>query len=244
MARLHASPLFRENVPHPTRWFSDNKKTYAKLVAEDILIRAFINKKFAADLIVDLEISRSGKNTVVNILTTRPSEIIGEGEDFQKIQKDIMSINADIKLTVKEPSKPEYYPRVHGEAIVKELMIKSNLRTFIRRLFQNLKKTYVKGMRIVVSGRLQGATMAKTKVYNFGNVPRNDLSSYVVEYVTVAQTTSGSCGVRVTMCVKQSNYEERAHRTFDRYAKNNEEKKDEHNRYRGNRTNYNNKRSE
>ncbi len=190
-------------------WFLD-KKTYAKALHEDLKIRKLINafnfggesnkkdKKVSAE-ISKVEILRKPERVVVIINSVRPGVIIGpEGKNIQLLTKEIAKISkSKIEVKIKEIKKPEIDAQIIADNVAKQIKGRFPFRRAMKKSMADAKKFGVGGIRIQVSGRLNGADMARTEWYKEGRVPLHTLRADIDYGVSTAHTTYGATGVKV-----------------------------------------------
>ncbi len=190
-----------------SRWFGDNKK-YRDFLKGDILIRNFLLKTLADSYVSSIEIERGEKKLRVIIKTSRPGLIIGRsGELVEKLRKNlntymrknnILDSNVELKLDVEEVRSPESDAKIVG-LMVKEMIEKRM--PFRRVLKQTVDKVManrdVQGVRIRISGRLNGAEMARTEELRKGRVPLQTFRADVDFARVRAKISQGDLGIKV-----------------------------------------------
>lgn len=190
-----------------SHWFGDNKK-YRDFLKGDILIRRFFEKKLAEMYISGIEIERGEKKLRIVVKTSRPGMIIGRsGEGAEKLKKNlntfmrknnILDTNVDVKLDIEEVRSPEADAHIVG-LMIKEMLEKRM--PFRRVLKQTVDKVManrdVQGVRVRISGRLNGAEMARTENLRKGRVPLQTFRADVDFSRTRAKISQGDLGVKV-----------------------------------------------
>jgi small subunit ribosomal protein S3 len=190
-----------------SRWFGDNKK-YRDFLKGDILIRGFLAKSLADMYVSKIEIERGEKTLRIVIKTSRPGIIIGRsGEGTDKLRKNlntfmrknnILDSNVELRLDVEEVRSPESDAQLVG-LMVKEMIEKRM--PFRRVLKQTVDKVManrdVQGVRIRISGRLNGAEMARTEELRKGRVPLQTFRADVDFARIRAKISQGDLGVKV-----------------------------------------------
>lgn len=190
-----------------SRWFGDNKK-YRDFLKGDILIRGFLAKSLADMYVSKIEIERGEKTLRIVIKTSRPGIIIGRsGEGTDKLRKNlntfmrknnILDPNVELRLDVEEVRSPESDAQLVG-LMVKEMIEKRM--PFRRVLKQTVDKVManrdVQGVRIRISGRLNGAEMARTEELRKGRVPLQTFRADVDFARIRAKISQGDLGVKV-----------------------------------------------
>src|SRR3569832_1645451 len=156
-----------------SRWYA-NTKDYARLLHEDIKIRAFLREKLAAAGFSKIIIERPLKKCRVTVHTAKPGVVIGKkGADIEKLRKELskMAPGAEVHLNLVEVRKPETAAMLVAEGVAQQLERRVAFRRAMRRGAQ--------GIRINVSGRLGGAEIARMEWYREGRVPLHTLRADV-----------------------------------------------------------------
>lgn len=179
-------------------WYA-NTKEFAINLNNDLKIRNFINKKLSNALISQIIIERPPKNIRVIIYTARPGIVIGKkGEDIEKLRRiisNIAGIPAQINIT--EVSKPELNAKLVAKIISSQLERRIMFRRVIKRAIQNAMRSFAKGIKVEISGRLGGAEIARKEWHLEGRVPLHTLRANIDYNTSEAHTTYGIIGVKV-----------------------------------------------
>jgi small subunit ribosomal protein S3 len=183
-------------------WFSTwyaSKKTYAKLLLEDLEIRKLIKGALSQAGISKIEIERLVNKIVINIHTARPGVVIGKkGADIDNIKKKLSKITAcEIHLNIVEVKRPEVDAVLIAESIAQQLEKRVSFRRALKRAIQTAMKMGAKGIRINCSGRLGGAEIARMEWYREGRVPLHTLRALIDYGTAEAKTTYGIIGLKV-----------------------------------------------
>jgi len=179
-------------------WYAD-KKTYGDLLAEDLMIRRFVEKKLAHAGIARVVIERSSSKVRVSIHTSRPGIIIGKkgaGIDILKAQLQKL-VSADLLLNIKEVRKAEIDSKLVAENIATQLERRVAFRRAMKKAIQSAMKFGAQGIKVMVAGRLGGADMARTERYHEGRVPLHTLRADIDYGTAEAKTTYGIIGIKV-----------------------------------------------
>lgn len=183
-----------------SRWFADGQQ-YAEFLIEDHKLRNTVFEMFAQrGGISDVEIERDGNEVKIFIRTSRPGVIIGRGgtgaADLKnKLQK--LSTNKIKDITIEEVRDPDLNARILGEGIVAQLERRIAFRRAMRQALDKAVKAGAKGIKISVSGRLNGAEIARREVLRDGTIPLQTISADVDYAYLRAKTTYGILGVKV-----------------------------------------------
>ncbi|MGL4728628.1 MAG: 30S ribosomal protein S3 [Bosea sp. (in: a-proteobacteria)] len=181
-----------------SRWYASGAE-YAKLLHEDMAIRAQLMKQLKQAAISKIVIERPHKKCRVNIYSARPGVVIGKkGADIEKIRKQIGKMtNAEVAINIVEVRKPEIDATLVAESIAQQLERRVAFRRAMKRAVQSAMRLGAEGIRINCSGRLGGAEIARLEWYREGRVPLHTLRADVDYGVATAFTTYGTCGIKV-----------------------------------------------
>lgn len=184
-----------------SKWYADTAD-FANYLAEDLKIRQFLKKKLAQAAISRIQISRPAKSVAVTIHTARPGIIIGKkGEDIEKLRIEVASLVSvhinNVKINIEEIRKPELDAQLVAEGIASQLERRVMFRRAMRRSVTNAMRIGAEGIKINVSGRLNGAEIARNEWYREGRVPLHTLRADVDYGFAEALTTYGILGVKV-----------------------------------------------
>ena len=180
-----------------SRWYS--KSEYAKLLHEDLKIKNFVEKRLKNASISKINIERAAKKLRISIFSSRPGIIIGKkGVDIENLKSMLSKMsNLEVFLDIKEVRKPEVEAKLVAENIANQLEKRISFRRAMKKAVQSSMRLGAKGVKIVCSGRLGGAEIARTEKYHEGSVPLHTLRSDI-DYATArAETTYGICGIKV-----------------------------------------------
>jgi len=184
-----------------SKWYADSGQ-FADFLDEDLKIREFLKKKLAQAAVSRIQISRPAKSIAVTIHTARPGIIIGKkGEDIERLRIEVASqvsvhIN-NVKINIEEIRKPELDAQLVAEGIASQLERRVMFRRAMRRSVTNAMRIGAEGIKINVSGRLNGAEIARNEWYREGRVPLHTLRADVDYGFAEALTTYGILGVKV-----------------------------------------------
>jgi small subunit ribosomal protein S3 len=181
-----------------SRWFA-NKGEYAKLVHEDMAIRAELMKLLKQAAVSKIVIERPHRKCRVSIHSARPGVVIGKkGADIEKLRKVVGKLtDADVAINIVEVRKPEIDATLVAESIAQQLERRVAFRRAMKRAVQSAMRLGAEGIRINCSGRLGGAEIARMEWYREGRVPLHTLRADVDYGTATAFTTYGTCGVKV-----------------------------------------------
>ncbi|MCP4767207.1 MAG: 30S ribosomal protein S3 [Gammaproteobacteria bacterium] len=184
-----------------SKWYADSSD-FADFLDEDMKIREFLKKKLAQAAVSRIQISRPAKSVAVTIHTARPGIIIGKkGEDIERLRIEVASLVSvhinNVKISIEEIRKPELDAQLVAEGIASQLERRVMFRRAMRRSVTNAMRIGAEGIKINVSGRLNGAEIARNEWYREGRVPLHTLRANVDYGFAEALTTYGILGVKV-----------------------------------------------
>jgi small subunit ribosomal protein S3 len=184
-----------------SKWYADSAQ-FADFLAEDMKIREFLKKKLAQAAVSRIQISRPAKAVAVTIHTARPGIIIGKkGEDIERLRREVASLVSahinNVKISIEEIRKPELDAQLVAEGVASQLERRVMFRRAMRRSVTNAMRIGAEGIKINVSGRLNGAEIARNEWYREGRVPLHTLRADIDYGFAEALTTYGILGVKV-----------------------------------------------
>ena len=188
-----------------SRWC--NSKNYKKYLKQDIELRRFLEKKLAKAAVEDIIIERSTNLITVNIFSGRPGVIIGRGgtgadELKDKIKEKINRDSADdvleVRVNIKEVKNPDASAKLTGQSIAEQIEKRTPFRRVLKKAIEKvMQNREVKGVKVSISGRLNGAEMSRREWLSEGKIPLQTLRSNVDFAQVVANTTYGVIGIKV-----------------------------------------------
>ena len=184
-----------------SKWYA-GKPQFADFLDEDLKIREFLRKKLSQAAVSRLQISRPAKSVAVTIHSARPGIIIGKkGEDIEKLRVEVAALVSahinNVKINIEEIRKPELDAQLVAEGVAAQLERRVMFRRAMRRSVTNAMRIGAEGIKINVSGRLNGAEIARNEWYREGRVPLHTLRADVDYGFAEALTTYGILGVKV-----------------------------------------------
>lgn len=182
-----------------SKWYAD-KNNFADYLVEDDRIRKYLKKKLYNAGIADIVIERQAENAVrVIIAAGRPGMIIGrDGSDIERLKKDLEKMTGkEVKLDVKEVGRTELSAQLTAESIAEALEKRVSFRRAMKQSIGRTMKAGAKGVKVLCSGRLGGAEIARSEKYSEGNVPLHTLRADIDYGFAEADTTYGKIGVKV-----------------------------------------------
>ncbi|MGD2097550.1 MAG: 30S ribosomal protein S3 [Desulfobacterales bacterium] len=180
-----------------SRWFGG--KNYAEYILEDYRLRKFVKEKIYHAGVSRIEIERSSKRVRLRIYTSRPGIVIGKkGSEISQLKKEIEKMtDREILIDIQEVRKPEIDAQLVAENVGLQIVRRVAFRRAMKRGVSSAMRFGALGVKIICSGRLGGAEMARTEWYREGRVPLHTLRADIDYGFAEARTTYGVIGVKV-----------------------------------------------
>lgn len=179
-----------------SKWFAGRE--FARYIGEDVKIRKFVKSKLQAAGISRVEIERAAARVKINIFTAKPGLVIGKkGKDIEDLRKDLKNlVQRDVALSIIEARKPDMDAQLVAEGIAFQLERRVNFRRAMKEAINRAQRVGAEGIKIRVSGRLNGAEIARTESTREGRVPLHTLRADIDYGFAEASTTYGIIGVK------------------------------------------------
>jgi small subunit ribosomal protein S3 len=180
-----------------SRWFGG--KNYAQYILEDHKLRTYLKKKLYHAGVSRIEIERSARRVRLRIFTSRPGIVIGKkGAEISQLKKEIEKMSShEIFIDIQEVRKPEIEAQLVAENVALQIVRRVAFRRAMKRGVTSAMRFGALGVKIICSGRLGGAEMARTEWYREGRVPLHTLRADIDYGFIEARTTYGIVGVKV-----------------------------------------------
>ena len=180
-----------------SKWFAG--KEFARFIGEDVKIRRFVKSKLQAAGIARVEIERAAARVKINIHTAKPGLVIGKkGKDIEDLRKELKSlVSRDVTLSIIEARKPDMDAQLVAEGIAFQLQRRVNFLRAMKEAVSRAQRAGAEGIKIRVSGRLNGAEIARTESTRDGRVPLHTLRADIDYGTAEASTTYGIIGIKV-----------------------------------------------
>jgi small subunit ribosomal protein S3 len=180
-----------------SRWFA--KQDYSKLLHEDIALKASLTERLKAAGISSIEVDRPGNKLRITIRTSRPGIIIGrKGAEIEKLKSDLAKkTKREVFIDIQEVHRPELDAQLVSESIGLQLEKRVAFRRAMRKAVDSALRFGCKGIKVRVSGRLNGAEIARSEWYLQGQLPLHTLRADIDYGFSQAYTTYGVIGVKV-----------------------------------------------
>jgi small subunit ribosomal protein S3 len=181
-----------------SRWYASSKD-FARMLKEDVEVRDFLKKKLAHASVGRVVIERPAKNARVTVYSARPGVVIGKkGEDIESLKAELqLKMGVPVHVNIEEIRKPEVDAQLISDSIAQQLEKRIMFRRAMKRAMQNAMRLGAQGIKIMSSGRLNGAEIARTEWYREGRVPLHTLRADIDYGTSEAKTTYGIIGIKV-----------------------------------------------
>lgn len=179
------------------KWYAE--KEYAEFLHEDLRIRKFIATKLADAAVSTVEIERAANRVNISIHTAKPGMVIGKGgSEVENLRKELNKLTGKrVHINIVEIKKPDLDAKLVGEGIARQLENRVAFRRAQKQAIQRTMRSGAKGIKTQVSGRLNGADIARSEGYSEGTVPLHTLRADIDYAWEEADTTYGKLGVKV-----------------------------------------------
>ncbi len=187
----------------PSKWFG--KKNFREMLQEDTRIREFLERKLKEAGVAGIEIERSPRLITITVQTSRPGLIIGRGgagvEQLKnEVKKQISAANQkmEVKVNIEEIRNPYGHAKLVAQAVAEQLEKRVAFRRIMKQMAEKVMEAQnVKGVKIAVSGRLNGSDMGRREWLAKGNIPLHTIRANIDFACYTARTTYGAVGVKV-----------------------------------------------
>jgi small subunit ribosomal protein S3 len=179
-----------------SRWFAE--KDYADLLFEDIKLKKELKKRFAHAGVARVDVERAANKLKVSIFTSRPGIIIGrKGQEVDKLKQEIQKrTGKEVFINIQEILKPELDAQLVSESVALQLEKRIAFRRAMRKAVDAALRFGAKGIKVRVSGRLNGAEIARSEWYLHGQLPLHTLRADIDYGFSEARTNFGQIGVK------------------------------------------------
>jgi small subunit ribosomal protein S3 len=181
-----------------SKWYADSSQ-FSELLNNDLAVRNYLTKKLAHALVSNIQIDRPARNARITIHTARPGIVIGKkGEDINSLRQEVAEMmGIPVHINIQEIRKPELDATLVAVSVAQQLERRIMFRRAMKRAVTNAMRVGAQGVRIKVSGRLNGAEIARNEWYREGRVPLHTLRANIDYGFAEAKTTYGILGVKV-----------------------------------------------
>jgi small subunit ribosomal protein S3 len=184
-----------------SKWYA-GKKQFPAHVHTDFRVRAFLRKRLAEASVSRIQLERAAKKVNITIQTARPGIVIGKkGEDIEKLRQETAKLLGmavtDVRLNIAEIRKPELDAQLVADSIAQQIEKRVMFRRAMKRAVMSTMRSGALGVKVRVSGRLNGAEIARTEWYREGRIPLHTFRADIDYGLSEARTTYGVIGVKV-----------------------------------------------
>ena len=181
-----------------TTWYAD-KKEFSKFLKEDNVIRTYLKKKYYAAAVSKILIERAAAKIAITVYTARPGVIIGKASaEGEVIKKDLAKLTNGkmVSINITEVRKPDCHAQLVAEGVAAQLEKRMSFRRCMKQAIGRSMRAGCKGIKMMVSGRLDGAEIARSEQYHEGSIPLQTLRADIDYGFAEAHTTFGMIGVK------------------------------------------------
>ena len=181
-----------------SKWYADSK-SFPDFLETDLKVRDFLKTKLAHASVSRIQIERPARTAYITIHTARPGVVIGKkGEDIEALRKIVSEMmGIPVQINIEEIRKPELDAQLVAESVAQQLERRIMFRRAMKRAVTNAMRLGAQGIKIYVSGRLNGAEIARSEWYREGRVPLHTLRADIDYGFSEANTTYGVIGIKV-----------------------------------------------
>ena len=183
-----------------SNWYGG--KNYRDKIIEDDKIRKYLHARLSRASLSKIIIERTLKLVTVTINTARPGVIIGKGgQEVDKLKEELKKLTKkDIQINIFEVKRPELDARLVADGIARQLEARISFRRAIKMSIASTMRMGAEGIKVKISGRLNGAEMARSEMYKDGRTPLHTFRADIDYALSEAQTTYGKLGIKVWIC--------------------------------------------
>jgi small subunit ribosomal protein S3 len=186
--------------PWDANWFDE--RNVAEKLEEDVKVRSYIKSRLKKAGVARIIVERTAKQLRITINTSRPGVIIGRsGKDITQLEEELKKVTGkDVKILISEIKRPELEALLVSENIAQQLEGRISFRRAMKQAVSSAMRMGAFGIRIMCSGRLGGAEMARTEQYKEGRIPLHTLRADIDYGTGTAHTIYGAIGIKVWIC--------------------------------------------
>ncbi|MCP5061327.1 MAG: 30S ribosomal protein S3 [Ignavibacteriae bacterium] len=183
-----------------SNWYEN--KSYDLKLKEDSEIRSYVRKRLVKAGVSRIVINRTRKNVIITIHTSRPGVVIGKsGKEISQLEQELKKVtNKEVKVQISEIKRPELDAYLVGQNIANQLKGRISFRRAMKQSIQSSMRMGAEGIRVMCSGRLGGAEMARTEQYKEGRIPLHTIRADIDYASVTSHTIYGAIGVKVWIC--------------------------------------------
>ena len=180
-----------------SNWYGGND--YGDKIAEDAKIRIYLRARLSKAGVSRIYIDRTLKLVTVTVTTARPGIIIGKGgQEVDKLKEELKKITGkEVQINIFEIKRPELDAILVGDSIARQIENRISYRRAIKMAIQSAMRMNAEGIKVQISGRLNGAEMARSETYKDGRIPLSTFRADIDYHISEAHTTYGRLGIKV-----------------------------------------------
>lgn len=185
-----------------SKWFARGQE-YANRLRDDLELKNFLKKELKSAGVARIEIERTPNAMTVHLYSARPGVIIGrQGSGIEELKKKIKHLffgskKISLMISVSEVDQPNLNAQLVTQSMIEELEKRMPYRRVLKQAIDRVQKAGARGVKVMVSGRLNGAEIANSEMLTWGSVPLHTIRAYVDYARGTARTMAGAVGVKV-----------------------------------------------
>lgn len=183
-----------------SNWYGGKK--YGDAILEDSKLRKYLNVRLAKSSVSRIVIERNFKLITITVCTSRPGLIIGKGgSEVDKLKEELKKItDKDVQINIYEVKRPEFDAQIVASTIARQIEGKIAYRRAVKMAIASTMRSGAEGIKVQISGRLNGAEMARSEMFKEGRTPLHTLRADIDYALVEAHTKVGAIGVKVWIC--------------------------------------------
>ena len=183
-----------------SNWYGGNK--YGDTLLEDAKLRKYLNVRLAKSSVSRIVIERTLKLITITVCTSRPGLIIGKGgSEVEKLKEELKKItDKDVQINIFEVKRPELDAQIVASSVARQIEGKIAYRRAVKMAIAGSMRSGAEGIKVIASGRVGGAEMARQETYKEGRIPLHTLRADIDYSLVEAHTTYGRIGIKVWIC--------------------------------------------
>ncbi|MBD3419583.1 MAG: 30S ribosomal protein S3 [Chitinivibrionales bacterium] len=183
-----------------SNWYAKTK--FSDYLYEDFIIRSYLKKRMEHGGIAKVKIERTAKRIIVTINTSRPGIVIGKrGEEVERLKGELQHLTQkETQINIKEVKKPEMDSQLVADNISRQVAKRVSYKKAIKKAISTAMRMGAEGIKVTISGRLNGAEIARTETFKEGRIPLHTLRADIDYATQTSHTTYGCIGLKVWIC--------------------------------------------
>jgi small subunit ribosomal protein S3 len=185
-----------------SNWYGGKGRSFGEKLLEDFKIRQYLTARLSKAGVSRIVIERTLKLVTVTIFTARPGIIIGKGgQEVDKLKEELKKVtNKEIQINISEIKRPELDAFIVSQTIAKQIEGRVSFRRAIKTAIASTMRMGAEGIKVMISGRVGGAEMARSESYKEGRTPLHTFRADIDYALSEAHTTYGRIGIKVWIC--------------------------------------------